>query len=131
VLRLSAALLATLAFLTACGKDIRTKDDVQQAIIARLQARSGLDLKEIDVTTTSVSFDQNMAYATVAFHPKGDADIHSGMVMKYTLQQRDGKWTVLKVGGSGLHEGSTGGALPPGHPQVDSGMGANPHGASQ
>lgn len=102
---------------------MRSKDKVQAAIVSRLETRSGLDMKSLDVTTTDVSFDKNMAYATVAFHPKGDPAVNSGMVMKYTLEQRDGKWQVVKVGDSSGHSlaghGASGGSeLPPGHPSV-------------
>jgi hypothetical protein len=100
---------------------------VEQAILDRLQNQSGLDLKTIDVATTAVSFDKNLAYATVSFHPKGESSLASGMVMKYTLQDKDGKWVVVNVGdaqGHSLahgHGGASGNtSLPPGHPQVDS-----------
>jgi hypothetical protein len=97
---------------------------VQEAILHRLQASTGLDLKSLDVTTTSVSFDKNLAYATVAFHPKNDPSLTSGMTMKYTLEQRDGKWAVVNVAdsqGHGLagHSASGTSELPPGHPPID------------
>ncbi|MBV8830359.1 MAG: hypothetical protein JO108_14135 [Acidobacteriaceae bacterium] len=94
--------------------------------MTRLQSHSGLDLKDLDVTTSSVSFDKNKAYATVAFHPKGDSDVRSGMVMKYTLERRNGKWVVVGVGDSQGHSmaNSLGGGsqLPPGHPPVRQGQ---------
>lgn len=103
---------------------MKSKQKVQEAILNRLQSRSGLDLNALDVTTTAVSFDKNMAYATVAFHPKGDTRVNSSMVMKYTLEQRDGKWVVVNVSDSQGHgmpgskaSGST--ELPPGHPPVN------------
>lgn len=88
---------------------------------------SGLDMNQLDVTTTAVSFEKNMAYATVAFHPKNDPAVNSGMTMKYTLEEKSGKWVVVKVGdgqGHGMdgHVGMSGGTLPPGHPQVDPNM---------
>ncbi|MBV9154976.1 MAG: hypothetical protein JO097_01850 [Acidobacteriaceae bacterium] len=122
--RPSAALLAAAVLFAGCGKDIRSKEKIQEAIINRLQSRSGLDLKSLDVTTTSVSFEKNMAYATVAFHPKDDPRVNSGMVMKYTLENRDGKWVVVNVGGAPGHGAmdhapSGGDQLPPGHPPID------------
>ncbi len=98
---------------------------MQAAILARLQKSSGLDLNSLDVNTTSVRFDKNLAYATVAFHPKNDPSLNSGMVMKYTLEQRNGKWAVVSVGdsqGHGLMGHGAAGAdqLPAGHPPVDS-----------
>jgi hypothetical protein len=124
VLRSSAALLLATVVLASCGNGIRSKEKVQQAIINRLQPRSGLDLNSLDITTTSVSFKKNMAYATVAFHPKSDPSVNSGLVMNYTLEERDGKWVVVNVSGarghgSMTHNSSSGGSLPPGHPPVN------------
>ena len=124
VFRSWAPLLAGFLLFSSCGKGIKSKEEVQKAIVSRLETKSGLDLKSLDVTTTSVSFNNNMAYATVAFHPKGDPSVNSGMVMKYTLEDRDGKWVVTSVGDSQGHgmpgQGSSGPAtLPPGHPSLD------------
>jgi len=116
-------LFAAMIVVAQCGSNIRSKEKVQEAILKRLETRSGLDLKSLDVATTSVSFDKNVAYATVAFHPKGDSNLKSGMVMTYTLEDRGGKWVVVRVGGShGRNvEGPVSGAsnLPPGHPPVE------------
>ena len=127
-----------LVLLLGCGQGIRTKDKVQQAIVNRLQTRTGLDTNALDVTTTDVTFNKNMAYATVAIHPKSDPSVQS-MVMKYTLEDRDGKWVVTNVGdsqGHGMaghssatgnqtlppgHPGVSGQTLPPGHPAINSG----------
>jgi hypothetical protein len=86
----------------------------------------------LDVTTTSVTFDRNVAYATVTFHPKSDPSIVNGMTMKYTLENRSGKWAVVAVAdsqGHGLasHTAAAAQELPPGHPAVDGSV-ANPHG---
>src|SRR5581483_4824136 len=81
----------------------------------------------LDVTTTAVSFQKNVAYATVSIHPKGDPSIQS-MVMKYTLEDRDGKWVVVNVadsqghGMTGHRSANTDQALPPGHPPVNGEM---------
>lgn len=127
MLRTLALLPVVLLLFSGCGDRLRNKDLVQQAVIKRLQSHSGLDLNVIDVTTTNVTFDKNMAYATVSFHPKGDPGVNSGVVMKYTLQEKDGQWQVTNVGDShgaplgGGHMGAGGpGQLPPGHPGVDS-----------
>ena len=129
VLRRQTAAAGVIVLLAACGSNIRSKEKVQAAILERLQSRSGLDLKSLDVTTTSVSFDKNLAYARVAFHPKGDTNVSSGMLMNYTLENRDGKWEVIQVGDSQGHAmsgrmGSNRPELPPGHPPIDS---ADPH----
>ena len=105
----------------------------------RLRTSTGLDVNSLDVTTTSISFDKNKAFATVAFHPKGDPILNSGMTMRYTLEARGAKWVVVGVGdsqGHGLVGGMPSGSdnLPPGHPPVDStlqdGAAANPHAAA-
>ena len=105
---------------------MKSKEKVQAAVMERLETKTGLNMKELDVTTTSVSFDKNLAYATVAIHPKGDATVSHGMSMKYTLQDRDGKWVVLNPGGAragvGMPASASPGALPNGHPSVDPSM---------
>jgi len=126
VFRVSLLSLAALLALAACSNDMKSRDKVQQAILSRLQEHSGLDLKNLDVNTTAVTFDKNMAYATVFFHPKGDAKLDGGMTMKYTLTSKDGKWVVVNVAdsqGHGINGRPRGGSadLPPGHPPLDSG----------
>lgn len=113
---------------------------MQAAILERLanqQKATGLDLQNMDVTTTNVTFDNNQAHATVAFHLKGDPNLTSGMTMQYTLQAENGKWVVTKVGNSSGHSmmnpmgGGTGTTLPPGHPSINQGASpANPHAAA-
>jgi hypothetical protein len=116
-------LFAVMILSLGCEKNIRTKENVQAAILDRLRSRSGLDLQSLDITTTSLSFSRNMAYATVAFHPKDNPDVHSAMLIKYTLEARDGKWVVVTVGdtqgrGIGGQAPSASDQLPPGHPPI-------------
>ena len=130
VLRQSAAAIFVIGLFGSCQSRIKTKEKVQQAIVDRLQTRSGLDMNSLTVTTTSVTFDKNKAYATVAFHPKGDARVNSDMVMRYSLEARDGNWVVVNVGDSQGHSlgqpaAQKRGDLPPGHPPVDESI--NPH----
>ena len=104
---------------------MKSREKVQQAILSRLQEHSGLDLKNLDVNTTAVTFEKNMAYATVFFHPNNDSKLDGGMTMKYTLTSRDGKWVVVNVADSQGHgvagKPPAGSAdLPPGHPPLDS-----------
>jgi hypothetical protein len=124
VFRPSAVCLLAFLCCSACRNENRNKQEIQDAIVQRLQTRSGLDLKALDMTTTSISFEKNKAYATVAFHPKGDPAVNSGMSMRYTLENKDGKWNVVTVGTSQGHQlpghAATGAdQLPPGHPQMD------------
>jgi len=121
--------LVVAILLSGCGNRIKSKETVQEAIINRLRTKSGLDVNSLDITTTSVTFEKNMAYATVAFHPKGDTSLNGGMTMKYTLEARDGKWAVVTVGDSqghaqnhGAPDNPSGTSLPAGHPPVGSSM---------
>jgi hypothetical protein len=128
VSRPPATLFLAILVLASCRNESKSRDAVQEAILHRLQASTGLDLKSLDVTTTSISFEKNLAYATVAFHPKDDPSVTNGMSMKYTLEERDGKWVVLNVADSQGHgvggHGAAGAApLPAGHPPID---GASP-----
>lgn len=121
--RALAALLAGIILLAGCENGLKNKEKVQQAIIERLKTKSGLDINSLNITTTSVSFNRNMAYATVAFHPKADPSVNGGMTMKYTLEDRDGKWVVVNVAdsqgrGMGGHPSTSGDQLPPGHPSL-------------
>jgi hypothetical protein len=116
VSRLLPSCLSCLLVFAACGNSLKTKEKVQAAIFERLQTHSGLDLKSMDIATTNVSFEKNLAFATVSFHPKGDPLVNGGMSMKYTLEARDGKWVVTKVGNS-----SGANTLPSGHPSLNQG----------
>lgn len=120
MLRTWTVLVVLSAALSGCRNSDRSKDKVEAAIEQRLQSQTGLDLKTLDVTTTDVTFEKNLAYATVAFHPKDDPRVNSSMLMKYTLEDRDGRWVVIKVGDSDGHAMGHGDAttLPPGHPAV-------------
>jgi hypothetical protein len=129
-------LILAVFVLAGCRDNLKTKEKVQEAIFDRLKAHSGLDLNSLDVTTTDLSFENNKAYATVAFHVKGDPAVNGGMSMKYTLEERDGKWVVTGINsthgrsmgathGDTTHGGSpdglgenTGSPLPAGHPEV-------------
>lgn len=128
MLRLAAVIAAAALLLVSCGSNINNKEKVQEAILERLKAHAGLDMDSLTMTTTAVRFDSNKAYATVAFHQKGDTDVHGGMVMTYTLQKEGGKWNVISVGDSTGHStlpkggemsSPTGTPLPPGHPKID------------
>jgi hypothetical protein len=124
VLRTTAVPFLAVVLVCGCGPNIKSKEKVEEAILKRLQTSAGLDLKSLDVNTNSVTFDNNMAYASVAFHQKDDPNLKS-LVMTYTLENRSGQWVVVKVGSPQGHDmsGSPSGQtdLPPGHPPVDQG----------
>lgn len=134
VFRLGSVLLLFLAI--SCGPNMHSRDKVEAAIRQRLQAHSGLDLNQLDMSTTDVRFEKNLAYATVAFHPKGDTNLNSGMVMKYTLEDQHGKWVVINVGDAqghmmSGHPGANGQDLPPGHPPINNNQQSNQNGTTQ
>jgi hypothetical protein len=119
------------ALLVGCGKPVQSKEAVQQGLMEYLQSRAGLDVKNMDISITSVAFRENEADATVVFRAKGATDNANSMTMNYTLVRNNGKWSVKGKSGSSEHGGGaahgmtgvpgmtgmTGSqALPPGHP---------------
>ena len=124
VLRAGVLVFCLASLFVSCGPNMHSREKVEAAIRARLQAHAGLDLNQLDMSTTDLKFDKNLAYATVAFNPKGDTNLNSGMVMKYTLEDQHGKWVVIHVGDTQGHAmpsqaGMDGNTLPPGHPPIN------------
>lgn len=119
--------LLTLGLLLAgCSRNVQNEAAVRQGVIDYLSARTDLNLSQMQVDVTSVSFRQNEADAVVAFRPKGGAD-SAGMQMRYTLERKGDRWVVKKSAGAHTQRqpaGGTGGQMqmPPGHPP----MGAAP-----
>ena len=109
--------------MAACGRGIQNEADVRQGVIDYLSARHDLNLSQMKVDVTSVSYRQNEADVTVSFRPKG-GDAASGMRMQYTLERRGDRW-VVKGKGAGPHGHQPapmpGGQMPAGHPSVGSG----------
>jgi len=118
--RLSAVLLLALS-LAACNSARKNHDAVRQGVIDYL-AQRGLNVQGMDVSITNLEAKGNQADATVSIVPKG-GDKAQGMSMKYHLEQRDNKWTVVgkESAGSSPH----GGAMPPATPGAE-----NPHGGT-
>ena len=109
--------------LISCNRSApQTREAVLQGVMEHLTKNAGLDVSSMDVEITSLSFRGREADALVSFRPKGGAD--PGMQMKYTMEGKDGKWTVkgrAESGGS-PHSGTPatpGGDLPAGHPPVN------------
>jgi hypothetical protein len=125
--RLSAVLLLALS-LVACNSASKNNDAVRQGVIDYL-AQRGLNVQGMDVNITNLEAKGNQADATVAIVPKG-GNPAQGMSMKYHLEQRDNKWTVVgkQDAGASPHGGGAmppaGGAMPPAAPGAE-----NPHGA--
>ncbi len=119
------ALLA-LALLAGCSKNIHTNEAVRAGVIKHLSQNSGLNLAQMDIEVTSVTFRDNEADAVVGFKPKGAAAA-SGMSMRYTLERQGNEWVVKKKADSGMGHGmmpppgsapAGQGQLPPDHPPV-------------
>ncbi len=116
--------------LAGCGKNINNKEAVRAAIEKRV-AKTGFDVKAMDVNVTNVSFHDQDAVATVSFVPKG-GPAQSAVTFKYNLHRQNDEWvaTGLAQGGSGMaaHTGQDlppatgspngGSALPAGHPPI-------------
>ncbi len=121
--------------LAACSrKDIDNKDAVKAAVVEYLSSRSketGLDPQRMDIHVNAVAFERDTARATVSFTVKGT---DAGMQLNYTLERSGNKWIVKSkdstTGPHPLAEPQSGtppappgaqGALPEGHPPLDSG----------
>ncbi len=122
-----------LALLAGCSKNIQTNEAVRAGVIKHLSQNSGLNLASMDIEVTSVTFRDHEADAVVGFKPKG-AGAMSGMSMRYTLERQGNEWVVKKKADSGMGHGmmppegaapaQPQGEMPPGHPPVGGGAGA-------
>ena len=117
------ALFVAVLILAACSKDIQNTEAVRQGVVDYLQQRTpetGLDVNSLVVTVSSVSFEQDVARATVAFSPKS-APGATGMSMNYVLDRKGDKWVVngRQVNPGGAHGA---GELPPAHPGTGPGQ---------
>jgi hypothetical protein len=117
-----ASVLTLLLALSACNRGIQNKDAVRQGVLDYLASRPNLSMGGMTVDVTNVTFKDNTAEASVSFTPKGGAP-GGGMTMRYTLEMKNNKWSVVGKADSGqnAHGAAAGeGAAP--------GGGANPHG---
>lgn len=100
------------AFAGACARpSIDNKPAVEAALRAYLAERPGLAMDKMDMEVKDVQFNGDTAEADVVFRVKGG---EGEMAMHYTLRRQENQWVVERSGQSG----SSGGALPPGHPPV-------------
>lgn len=120
-MRIPAVLLLILS-LAACNSAKKNNDAVRQGVIDYL-AQKGLNIQGMDVSITNLEVNGSQADATVSMTPKG-ASPAQGMSMKYHLEDKGGKWTVVGRQDTGASPHG-GGAMPP------AGAGsANPHGGA-
>lgn len=110
----------------ACNRGSQSNDAIRQGVLDYLSGRSDLNLASMDINVSSVQFNGSQADATVTFSPKG-GNPNQGMTMRYQLEQKGSRWSVVGHQDSG-HANSVapgtpnphgGGAIP--------GGGANPH----
>jgi hypothetical protein len=110
--------------LAACSKNIQNPDAVKQGVVEYLSARAstmGLDMNAMDVNVNSVSFEKDLARASVSFVPKGMPG-GGGMSMDYVLERKGNKWAVKgrEANPASSHGGQQlPGSMPSGHPPVD------------
>jgi hypothetical protein len=130
--------LATLALLICalggCNRASQSKEAIRQGVIDYVSSK--VNVGSMDVNVASIDFKGAEADATVEFRAKG-AGPGSGLQMRYTLEQKSGKWVVkdkAQAGGSphgvGMapaaepadpHGNPGAGELPPGHPPLGRG----------
>ena len=136
---LVAAAAVSIVLLAGCKKDLQNQEAVRQGVMSYLSKRS--DLLAMDVSVTSVAFQQDEATAQVHFQAKGNTSPAAGMTMQYALERKDGQWVVKGRTGASAAHGANGlpspgpspgqldgmpripgpgssRALPPGHPTV-------------
>lgn len=110
--------------LAACYKNIQNPEAVKQGVVDYLKERAptmGLDMSAMDVNVGAVSFEKDIARASVSFVPKGMPG-GGGMNMDYVLERKGDKWAVKgrQVSPGNAHgDQPLPGGMPPGHPPAD------------
>ena len=136
---------ALLIFTAGCKKSGNENELIRTAIVKRLTERGTLNMAAFDTELKQVNLQGDKAQADVLFRSKGGPE-GAQMQMSYSLEKRNGVWTVLDtksapgdmghlpadgapqaqpgspVGDAiknfhGQTEGAPG-ALPPGHPPI-------------
>jgi hypothetical protein len=111
-------LAAAALMLAGCTKNIQNPEAVKQGVMDYLKERAstmGLNMGAMDANVTSVSFEKDVAHASVAFVVKG-APGGGGMSMDYVLDRKGDKWVVR---GRQVSPGNAHGAggMPPAPPE--------------
>ena len=115
--------------MAGCNRSLENPEAVRNAILDYLASQKGLNVANMQVDVTALTFRQNEADATVSFRPKGTSG-GPGMTMNYTLEKKGSAWAVkgraeqggTPHGATGMLPGAMPGAMPSGHPD----MGAQP-----
>ena len=95
-----AAITVVICVLSGCNRASQNQEAIRAGVIDYVSTKVNVGAMEVDVV--SVAFKGKEADATVAFRAKG-ANASSGLQMRYTLEQKSGKWVVkekAQAGGS-------------------------------
>jgi len=134
---LATLLGVTVLFAVACKSKTDDKDAIRTGVIKHLTALNMLNMSNMDVNVTSATVNGNQAQAQVEIRAKGGDPSATPMQIGYALEKRGEEWVVLKttgMGGGMQHPGpgeapppgTTPGAMPPGHPNVNGGSSKAP-----
>jgi hypothetical protein len=127
------AVAVGLLLMAGCNRGLENPDAVRSAILDYLATQKGLNVANMQVDVTALTFRQNEADATVSFRPKGTSG-GAGMTMKYTLEKKGSAWAVkgrteqggTPHGATGMPPGAMPGAMPGTMPSGHPDMGAKP-----
>ena len=103
---IAAAAVSLVLLAVGCNKDLQNQDAVRQGVMSYLSKRS--DLLAMDVSVTSVAFQEDEATAQVHFQAKGNSSPAAGMTMQYVLERKDGQWVVKGRTGANAAHGASG-----------------------
>ena len=103
------SIAALLLCLAGCNRAAQNKESIRQGVIDYVASK--VNVSAMDIEVTAIAFKGAEADATVSFRPKGAQD-GAGMEMRYTLEQKGGKWVVKDKAETGSPHGSA--AAPPG-----------------
>jgi len=77
---------------SSCHKTSSDEEAIRAAILQHLQKASTVNLSAMDTSFGQITVDRDRAQAQVIFKAKGEG---ATMQMTYSLERRDGQWTVL------------------------------------
>ena len=134
---LAVLLGAITLFAVACKPKSDEKEAIRAGVIKHLTALNMLNLNNMDISVTQATINGNQAQAQVEIRAKGGDSAGNAMQIGYAMEKRGEEWVVLKstgMGGGMQHPGpgeappagTTPGAMPPGHPNVNGGSGQTP-----
>lgn len=97
--------------MAGCSRSVENPEAVRTAILDYLATQKKLNVANMQVDVTALTFRQNEADATVSIGTKG-ASGGPGMMMNYTLEKKGNAWVVKGKGESGGTPHGAAGAMP-------------------